>query len=668
MDDTLLTDLSPARRASRTGLARLRPWLAHRFGGVVLMALLFIVISTVTRLALICRSFDLLDWDPSLLAALGWGFLFDVGAAAWLALPLVLILAALPNRVFAARAGRAFIRATMMLLLGIALFGGVAEWFFWDEFGARFNFIAVDYLVYTTEVLGNIRESYPMPLILGGVTVVTVLIHVWISRRGLVRAWLDHADAPAGRRWRIATGVAAICLVPALGLRLEQLPEFSNNYNREIAQNGPWSLVAAFHTNQLDYGRFYPAMPSAAARRRINELLQRDGSVVQATEEPDTRRLVTNAGPELHPNIIQITVESLSARFLARYGNTDDLTPHLDALVPKALVFDRFYATGNRTDRGMESLTLSIPPTPGRSLVKRPHNEDLFSLGSVLRTRGYETAFIYGGFGYFDNMNHFFGANGYRVVDRTQVAREDITFANVWGACDEDLLRWTLREADRDFAAGKPFFHFVMTTSNHRPYTYPDGRIDLPPKESGRKGGVKYTDYAIGEFLKAAAAKPWYKDTIFVIVADHCASSAGKSTLPVENYHIPLVIFAPGGQVKPGVISSVASQIDYAPTLLGLLHWSYESRFFGSDVLRLDPARPGRAMLATYQKLGFLRGGELGVLSPPHAFETFAYSASDDSLKLREADETLENDAIAYYQTASELYQAGRYRSLPSPR
>ncbi|MBE2213154.1 MAG: LTA synthase family protein [Opitutaceae bacterium] len=632
------------------------------------MAALFVTISTATRLALMCRSFDLLDWSASLLASLGWGLLFDLGAAAWLALPLILILAALPNRVFAARSGRAAIHTAMVVLAGIAVFGSVAEWFFWDEFGARFNFIAVDYLVYTTEVLGNIRESYPMPLILGGVAVVTVALHLWTVRQGLVRHWLDHAAAPARRRWRAALAAAALCLAPALGLRLEQLPEFANNYNREIAQNGPWSLFAAFHANQLDFDRFYAAMPSAAAFRRINEMLTRDGSVTRATGAPDTLRQVTSPGPEIHPNIIQITVESLSARFLTRYGSPDGLTPNLDALIPQSLVFDQFYATGNRTDRGMESLTLSIPPTPGRSLVKRPHNEDLFTLGSVLRTRDYQTAFIYGGYGYFDNMNHFFGANGYRVVDRTMVGRDDITFANVWGACDEDLLRWTLREADRDFAAGKPFFHFVMTTSNHRPYTFPDGRIDLPSKEAGRKGGVKYTDHAIGEFLRAAATKPWYKNTVFVIVADHCASSAGKASLPVENYHIPLIIFAPGGQVKPGAVATLASQIDYAPTLLGLLGWSYESRFFGSDVLRLDPARPGRALLATYQKLGLLRGGELGVLSPPRAFETFYYSASDDLLHPRQADEALENDAIAYYQTASELYKAGRYRALPAPR
>jgi phosphoglycerol transferase MdoB-like AlkP superfamily enzyme len=362
--------------------------------------------------------------------------------------------------------------------------------------------------------------------------------------------------------------------------------------------------------------------------------------------------------------VIQITVESLSAEFLARYGNQQNLMPHLDALAPQALVFDNFYATGTRTDRGMEALTLSVPPTAGRSLVKRPDNENMFTLGSVFRSRGYSTAFIYGGFGYFDNMNYFFGQNGYRVVDRTMVAKEDITFANVWGACDEDLLRWTMREADKDFASGKPFFHFVMTTSNHRPYTFPEGKIDLPSKTSGRAGGVKYTDYAIDQFLRAAASKPWFKNTVFVIVADHCASSAGKTELPVQNYHIPLFVYAPGGQVTPGKVGTLMSQVDYAPTLLGLLNWTYPSRFFGSNVLSQPAEQGGRALIGNYQKLGLYQWGQLAVLKPVRQSLTLSYSDFSHEMKTQHANQPLIDEAIATYQTASWLFKHGRQREL----
>jgi phosphoglycerol transferase MdoB-like AlkP superfamily enzyme len=457
-----------------------------------------------------------------------------------------------------------------------------------------------------------------------------------------------------------------VILVLGLGLNQSYLPSFANNYNRELAKNGLWSFVCAFRANQLDYDQFYPTLPGPAAWDRMHAILARDGARPLTKEPHDLLRLVQHAGPEQKLNVIQLTIESLSANFLSHFGNAKQITPNLDALIPKSLVFDNFYATGNRTDRGMEALTLSVPPTPGRSLVKRPHNEKLFTLGAEFRSRGYETAFIYGGFGYFDNMNYFFGQNGYRIVDRTKVSRDDITFANVWGACDEDLFRWTLREADTDYAAGKPFFYFVMTTSNHRPFTFPAGKIDLPSKSSGRAGGVKYTDYAIGEFIKSAAAKPWFTNTVFVIVADHCASSAGKTELPVQKYHIPLLIYAPGGQVQPGIVKTLSSQVDYAPTLLGLLNWTYPSRFYGWDILALPDPRLGRALIGNYQELGIYQDGQLGILKPLRQSLTMDYNSKNNELLPHSLNQHLIDDAIVNYQTASWLFKHAQQKELAS--
>jgi phosphoglycerol transferase MdoB-like AlkP superfamily enzyme len=298
--------------------------------------------------------------------------------------------------------------------------------------------------------------------------------------------------------------------------------------------------------------------------------------------------------------------------------------------------------------------------------VKRPNNAGLFTLGSVFNSRGYDTAFIYGGYGYFDNMNTFFGGNGYRIVDRAAVKDNDITFANAWGACDEDLFRWTIREADAQAAAGKPFHFFVMTTSNHRPYTYPDGRIDLPSKTSGRNGAVKYTDYAIGKLIRDASTKPWFKNTVFVIVADHCASVAGKTELPVQNYHIPMLIYAPGGQIAPGHVGDLMSQIDYAPTLLGLLNWSYATRFYGWDVRTATGDR--RALIGNYQKLGLYEPGTLDVLKPMRDHHSYAYNPETFALSAKGKDAGERDETIAYYQTASYLYKHGGYGAISDAR
>ncbi|EIQ00779.1 phosphoglycerol transferase family protein, alkaline phosphatase superfamily [Opitutaceae bacterium TAV1] len=673
---------SPVSPVSRSrGL--FRRIVACRHGGATLVFLLFIAVAFLTRTALLFKAARQVDWNGSLAGAFLTGLVFDAGAGLFVAAPFALVAGALPARVFSwrgARWTRAVAHGVLAVVLGALLFGAVAEWFFWDEFGVRFNFIAVDYLVYTQEVIGNIRESYPMPVILSGLVLASGVLTWLLARTGLVALWLDAPAAPARRRWLVTAGWIGATALAATALDSRRLPAFENAYNGELARNGLWSLFAAFRNNELDYARFYATLPDDEAFGILHRELARDGSTPVGTPEArDTLRFVSGSGsgPEQRPNVIQITVESLSASFLGAVNPKSTLTPNLDALIPKSLYFENFYATGNRTDRGMEALTLSLPPTPGRSLVKRPANAGLFTLGSVFRSRGYDTAFIYSGYGYFDNMNAFFGGNGYRIIDRASVDKRDITFANAWGACDEDLLRWTLREADAGADAGQPFHYFVMTTSNHRPFTYPEGRIDLPPKVSKRAGAVKYTDHAIGEFIRAASGRPWFRNTVFVIVADHCASSAGKTELPVQNYHIPLIIYAPGGQIAPGRVSRLASQIDYAPTLLGRLGWSYATRFFGRDVLRDEDGGlaghtnsadrgGGRALVGNYQKLGFYEPGQLTVLSPRRGVHQYAFDPATALLVPENPDTRRRDEAIAYYQAASWLYRHGRYRAVPA--
>lgn len=640
-----------------------RSLLERRHGGVLLFLVLFATVSFVTRIALLAKTAANVQLDASLLASFGWGLLFDLGAGLLFAIPAVLLLAVLPARSFEKLWWRLLAHIGMFTALVFCIFGAVSEWVFWDEFSARFNFIAVDYLVYTHEVIDNIRESYPMPWIFAGIGVVTAVAYSLFLRNGWMRRWLDDATEPAGQRWLAAACWLGVAGLTCVVLDSDKLPSFANNYNRELAKNGVWSLFAAFQNNELDYDQFYATLPVDKAFQKLHQELAYDGGRLLTADPRDTLRFIQNQGVELKPNVIQITVESLSADFLSSFNHASRLTPELESLARRSLVFDNFYATGTRTDRGMEALTLSVPPTPGRSLVKRPRNENLFTLGSVFRSKGYDTAFIYGGYGYFDNMNYFFGNNGYRVVDRVGVAKEDITFANAWGACDEDLYRWTLREADRAAAEGKPFFHFVMTTSNHRPFTYPEGRIDLPSKISGRAGAVKYTDYAIGKFLRDAATRPWFKNTVFVIVADHCASVAGKTELPVQNYHIPLLVYAPGGQIAPGHITDLMSQIDYAPTLLGLLNWSYPSRFFGWDIRKASGDR--RALIGNYQRLGLYEPGMLAVLKPMRGSHEYDFDSKTFALTPRTPDEESEvSEAIAYYQTAAYLYRNQLYNEL----
>ena len=361
-------------------------------------------------------------------------------------------------------------------------------------------------------------------------------------------------------------------------------------------------------------------------------------------------------------NVVLISVESLSASFMQAFGDKNNITPSLDTLARKGMFFTNLYASGTRTVRGLEALSLSIPPPPGQSIVKRPGNENLFSLGSVFKDKGYTTQYIYGGYGYFDNMNYFFAHNGYEVVDRTALKADEIHYANIWGVADEDLFTLALREMDNNYALNKPFFSHVMTVSNHRPFTYPDGRIDIPPTSQTRDGAVKYTDYSIGQFIKQASQKPWFGNTIFIVVADHCASSAGKQALPVTGYHIPMIIYSPGN-IAPQEISSLTAQIDIAPTLLGLLNFSYKTKFFGQDILHTAPEKQ-RAFLSTYQGLGFLKHDTLVVQSPVKKIMTYQPDFTTGDAREIEGDTALTREAIAYYQVISWLIKHKKYGAL----
>mgnify|MGYP003541983686 FL=1 len=489
---------------------------------------------------------------------------------------------------------------TLFLYVLLIIFNAVSEYFFYNEFGVRYNFIAVDYLIYTTEVIGNIMESYPIIPLFTAIFVVTGLATWWIYKKTKDSL----LQLPNLVQKLTLLGVFAILLAISISFAEKINLKKGNIFQQEIAANGMVKFYEAFSNNTLDFFTFYPTVDQKTAEK--NTLLPLGTTTLNRT--------ITSDKPELQKNVVLISIESLSAAYMKAYGYEESVTPFLDQLAQKSLFFTNLYATGNRTVRGLEALTLCIPPTAGESVIKREkENKNKFTTGSVFKSKGYSVKYLYGGYSYFDNMKDFYGGNGYEIVDRDNFTPEEITFANVWGVCDEDMAKKAISEMNKDYKAGKPFFHHWMTVSNHRPFTYPEGKIDIPADSKSRKGGVKYTDYSIMKFFEMAQKQPWFKNTVFVIVADHCSSSAGKTELPMDKYRIPAMIYAPEF-VAPQKFSQVTSQIDVMPTVLGLLNFKYQSKFLGQDVFSKNFVP--RAYIATYQDLGFIKDNYLTVISP----------------------------------------------------
>jgi len=584
------------------------------------------------------------------------GLWFDIAALGYLIVPWVLFSAVLPDKL-RTKAWVNNARWTMAFLVTFGLvFGAVSEFIFWQEFTTRFNFIAVDYLIYTNEVIGNIRESYPVPLILLGIALLVMTVLFMLSR------WVrfDTEQRPVPKKLGLISAAVALPLMSYQFANVDQMEFSKNAYANELAGNGLFSFSAAARRNELDYDKFYKTIPPAQALRVLKSVgVDRKTTHAVLSADSNKAQDVMALGPfKRRPkNVVLISVESLSASYLGTYGNEENLTPYLDKLAKESLVFDKLFATGTRTVRGLDALSIAIPPIPGQAIVHRPNADHLATIGELLEAKHYSTFFIYGGYGVFDSMNTYFRGNDYKVVDRTDFDKSTIQSENVWGVDDESLFKNSLRIFDENVKTEKPFFAHIMTTSNHRPYTFPEGKIDLP--QGNRKGAVKYTDYAIGQFIEQAKTKPWFKDTLFVVVADHCASVAGKTKLPVEKYHIPLFFYAPD-LLPAGHFSRIASQIDIVPTLLDLLGTSGAEHFYGQSMFEAAAKKaPERAFISNYQALGYYKNDTLVVLSPKQAVETYRVNPETLEADLANGNQSLVNEAVSYYQTTASAYKHG---------
>ncbi|HJX32224.1 MAG TPA: sulfatase-like hydrolase/transferase [Thermodesulfobacteriota bacterium] len=629
--------------------------IKNRFGILYLFFAVFLVLSFITRTIFLIESLPELSLTLFLLLKIySVGLFFDVVAMTYWAIPFILYLVFVPDKIYQSKAHRLLLYLVSFVNIFLLLFSGVAEYYFFDEFSTRFNFIAVDYLIYSHEVVNNIIESYPIFIIMSAIAVVSILLFLFLRR--LLECSI-HVKSTLKNRAKTSVVFLLFPLLFYLFVDISFSEISSNNYANELSSNGIYNLFAAFRNNQIRYETFYATRDNREVFRHLRALLKEKNSSFVTDDVFDITRTIKNKGKEKRLNVVVVMVESLSAHFLGAFGSSQNLTPNLDLLAKESILFTNLHATGTRTDRGLEAVTLSVPPIPGRSIIKRPHNENMFTWGTIMKSRGYDLKFIYGGYGYFDNMNYFFSHNGFAVVDRANLTNQEINFENAWGVCDEDLFAKARAEFTQSYQAHKPFLAVIMTTSNHRPYTYPEGRITIP-SGSGRKGAVKYTDYAIGKFIRDVQEEPWFKDTVFIIVADHCAYAAGRISLPVKKYVIPFLVYAPD-HFPPQKIDKLASQIDIAPTVLGLLNFNYTTNFFGKDIFKMQPDQE-RAFIGTYQKLGYMKSNLLAVLDVKKRKALYQFDRTTGEMRERAPDENLINEAISYYQGANYLFENHR--------
>jgi hypothetical protein len=270
---------------------------------------------------------------------------------------------------------------------------------------------------------------------------------------------------------------------------------------------------------------------------------------------------------------------------------------------------------------------------------------------------------VYGGRAIFDGMGNYMKANGVeRVVEQADFPKG--TFRTAWGVCDEAIFDRALAEMDSIHATGAPFYTIILTVTNHRPFLYPPGRIAADPAEQRRVNAVQYADFALGRFVADARRHAFFDDTLFVLMGDHGPRVYGSAEIPMPSYEIPILFYGPK-LVTAGVrVPTIASAMDVPPTILGLLGAEYDSKFFGRDVLNLDPA-DGRALMTHNNEIALLEGNRLATLGLRRAAKVYRYDREKETLVPTGAAEARTSpgveDAVAYFDGADKLYRGGGY-------
>ena len=635
---------------------RIRFWLS--------CILVFIAIAAVTRLALsIWIALDTPDSTLSILSAWPAGLLDDLATALLLGLPFLagLYLLAKP---LGWRFSKPLAHLMLIGLTGVAVFSAVAEIFFWNEFNSRFNGIAVYYLIFPKEVIGNIRESFDLRIYLPPIAIVALIIYL-LLRPGLRKTL---AQQPMRGEWKKAVGAGLLSLLLALPvMALGPFEPAAERTVNELAINGMHSLFRAALTNDSKYDGVYAGMPEEEALPIVKAMVQQDNTTpIAGPEQRSLLRHVDNGpAPAKKLNVVLILEESFGSVYFEdvfqekqrEYYRT--VSPNWHRLAQEGQIFTNIYATGDRTVRALEAVFTSFAPIPGISTARRDGSEDMHSLPFLLKSQGYRTQFLYGGPTTFDNMGHFWESIGFdSVLGQSDI--KDRSFKTIWGVADEYLFKEGLDRIDALAEQPGPFLFSMLTVTNHRPFLYPEGRIAQKPSPNKRDNSAAYADWALGQFIDAARSKPWFDNTLFVMIGDHGPKVWGAAQIPVQAFRVPLLFLSPKN--LPAARNPVlGSSLDVTPTIMGMLGLSYDSPFFGVD-LRHVPEGGGRIAMAHNFDVAVGDGKHAVVLTPKGDLRTYSMEVGDHQLKpAKDVPELIRKQAVAMTQTAHRMFYNHQY-------
>lgn len=515
------------------------------------------------------------------------------------------------------------------------------------EYGVRPNHLFVDYLIYPKEVISTLIGGHLFALIFSLLAAVFCFVLSFLLAQKLFRQYEALTSAKA------FVCLLLLALICAAGIRSTvghrplnpSMLSFSNDpLANDLPVNSSFKVFYAlrhYGENDLNEGQLYAYDDDQHILKVARLISARNEPEKTDPKCPLNQIIKPSVRPLEKRNVVVILEESFGADFVKSLGGLP-LTPEFEKLAREGWFFRGMHAAGHRSVRGIEAVTASYPPSPLASQVKLEHATPMATLMQIYKSLGYKTSFIYGGESHFDNMRTYFLYNGAEEVIE-QKDYENPSFEASWGVSDEDLFD----KADERFSKwqneGVPFCSVVFSSSFHDPFDIPQGKVDIgniKTKEPLRLAAVKYADFALGKFFEKAKKRDYFRNTVFVVIADHESRVQSQGEFPADKFLIPALIIGP--DLKARNDDRIVSQIDVLPTLLSLTGVSGEFPLIGQDLTRDDAVE--RAAMDYNELFGFRMGNKFEVLMPERKAAFYEVSGDRFTLKQGKALKESKND------------------------
>lgn len=563
----------------------------------------------------------------------------------------------------------------LAVVSSISIFFCIAELDFYREFHQRLNSLVFEYIRQDpATVISMLWNGFPVFRYL-----LLWVFFSWLMYRFYLL--VDHAaclmakhylpkSSPSAIWLRVLT-MFVVLLMIVIGARgtLRQGPPLrwgdafhsQSLFANHLGLNGIFTLYkAASKGNGKTNKNFWlNAMPIEQATDITKKLLLTpQDELLGGEEHPFLRRhtgtsLPSNLnGDKL--NVVVILMESFSGAFTGALGNDFGITPEFDRIAKQGLLFKRFFSNGTHTHQGMFATLACFPNLPGYEyLMQEPEGTHKFSgLPLLLQRAGYQDVYVYNGSFSWDNQEGFFRNQGMtHFIGRDEFVNP--VFVNpTWGVSDQDMFDRAATELAA-FPKDKPFFAMLQTLSNHTPYALP---TPLPVESVTNMGifnehltAMKYADWALGQFFQKIEKESYYKNTIFVLVGDHGFGTLNQVTdIDLLRFRVPMLVIAPGIRQKFGATTErVATQIDIAPTVMGILGEPFVHQCWGRDVLSLQDD-PGFGLIkpsGNDEIVGFIHDDRIVVKRPNSPSQLYSYAVTPGAATPLE--DTQQNESMA---------------------